>query len=146
METRLSNIFKSTSVTNLAKIIQESSYRVAQVKSKWKGRWILPYFWHSNWHYFGYISGKVAKLHFLEISQNTPTFISIGPLIAKSWPFKHMKKLCFFGKDFFFKKKLLTFGQRFIIFEKLRYGGQLLLKLRAVEVATSFHWISSIST
>ena len=38
MEMRLSNIFKSTSVTNLAKIIQESSYRVAQVKSKWKGR------------------------------------------------------------------------------------------------------------
>ena len=36
METRLSNIFKSTNVTNLAKIIQESSYRVAQVTSKWK--------------------------------------------------------------------------------------------------------------
>ena len=31
------------------------------------------------------------------------------------------------------------FGQRFIIFEKLRYMGQLLLKLRAVEVATSVH-------
>ena len=28
------------------------------------------------------------------------------------------------------------FGQSFIIFEKLRYMGQLLLKLRAVEVAT----------
>ena len=31
------------------------------------------------------------------------------------------------------------FRQRFIIFGKLRYKGQLLLKLRAVEVATSFH-------
>ena len=30
-------------------------------------------------------------------------------------------------------------GQRFIIFEKLRYRGQFLLKLRAVEVATSIH-------
>ena len=31
------------------------------------------------------------------------------------------------------------FGQRFIIIEKVRYMGQLLLKLRAVEVATSIH-------
>ena len=38
------------------------------------------------------------------------------------------------------------FGQRFIIFEKCRYMGQLLLKLRAVEVATSVDWISSRST
>ena len=30
------------------------------------------------------------------------------------------------------------FGQRFIIFEKCRYRSQLLLKLRAVEVPTSF--------
>ena len=30
------------------------------------------------------------------------------------------------------------FGQRFIMFEKLRYRGQLLLKLRAAEVATFF--------
>ena len=36
METRLFNIFK-----------------------------ILPFFWHSNWHYFGYISRKVEKPHFL---------------------------------------------------------------------------------
>ena len=31
METRLSNIFKTTNVTNLAKVIQESTYRVLQV-------------------------------------------------------------------------------------------------------------------
>ena len=31
METRLSNIFKTTIVTNLAKVIQESPYKVLQV-------------------------------------------------------------------------------------------------------------------
>ena len=36
METRLSNIFKTTSVTNFTKAILKSSYRVLQVTSKWK--------------------------------------------------------------------------------------------------------------
>ena len=36
METRLSNIFKTTNVTKLTKVILESSYRVLQVTSKWK--------------------------------------------------------------------------------------------------------------
>ena len=36
METRLSNIFKTTNVANLAKVIQESPYRVLQVASKSK--------------------------------------------------------------------------------------------------------------
>ena len=36
METRLSNIFKSTNVRNLTKVIQQNSYRVLQVTSKWK--------------------------------------------------------------------------------------------------------------
>ena len=36
METRLSNIFKTTNVKNLTKVIQQSSYRVLQVTSKWK--------------------------------------------------------------------------------------------------------------
>ena len=36
IETRLSNIFKTTNVTNLTKVIQQSSYRVLQVTSKWK--------------------------------------------------------------------------------------------------------------
>ena len=33
---RLSNIFKTTNVTNLTKVIQQNSYRVLQVTSKWK--------------------------------------------------------------------------------------------------------------
>ena len=36
METRLSNIFKTTNATNLTKVILESSYRVLQVTFKWK--------------------------------------------------------------------------------------------------------------
>ena len=36
METRLSNIFQTTNVTNLTKVIQKSSYRILQVASKWK--------------------------------------------------------------------------------------------------------------
>ena len=34
METRLPNTFKTTNLTNLTKVIQESSYRVLQVTSK----------------------------------------------------------------------------------------------------------------
>ena len=33
---RLSNIFKIKNVTNLTKVIQQNSYRVLQVTSKWK--------------------------------------------------------------------------------------------------------------
>ena len=38
------------------------------------------------------------------------------------------------------------FWQRFIIFEKVRCRGQLLLKLRAVEVATSFHRLDQLNS
>ena len=73
MEKRLPNIFKTTNVSNLTKVIQESSYRVLKVTSRlpFKGSWVLLYFWHSNWHYFGYISGKVGKPHFLENLQKS---------------------------------------------------------------------------
>ena len=36
METRLPDIFKTTNVTNMTKIILESSFRVLEVTSKWK--------------------------------------------------------------------------------------------------------------
>ena len=36
METRLPSIFKTTNATNLTKVIQQNSYRVLQVTSKWK--------------------------------------------------------------------------------------------------------------
>ena len=55
-----------------------------------------------------------------------------------------MKNLCFFG-GLFLQNKIFEFlmnqisGEIFSIFEKWSYSSQLLLKLRAVEVATSFH-------
>ena len=77
-----------------------------------KGSWILPYFWHWNWNNFGYISGKVAKLHFLrkstEVSQNTPIFILIGPPTTNNGPLK-IRKISVFLVDPFSKSKLLTF-------------------------------------
>ena len=65
-----------------------------------KGSWILTYFWYSRWNYFGYISGKVAKPHFLEspqVSQSTSTFILTGLPITN---FKNMKNLCFLAAPF----------------------------------------------
>ena len=78
-----------------------------------KGSWNLTYFWHSSWHYFGYISGKIARPQFLEkpdVSQDTSTFISIGMPIRKELHLKNMKNMCFFWRLFFQIKKLLTFG------------------------------------
>ena len=58
-----------------------------------------------------------------------------------------MNNLRFFGGFFFKKKNCLhleflanqIFWQNFMIIEKLMNRGQLLLKLRVVEVATPFH-------
>ena len=80
METRLSNIFKTTNVTNFTKAIlksYKSSISYIQIENTkttrllFKGSWILLYFWHSNWHNFGYISEKVAKPYFLESPQKS---------------------------------------------------------------------------
>ena len=77
---KLSNIFKTTNVTNFTKAILKSSYRALQVTFKQKTLKELVYFlkavefcstfWHSNWHNFGYILRKVVKPHFLEISND----------------------------------------------------------------------------
>ena len=120
--------------------------------------WILTYFWHSHWHYFRKYFSKSWKTTLFrkptEISQSMSTFISISLPIKKYQPFKKNEKFVFFWRLLFQMKKLLTFGisinqifgKRFIIFKKMRYRGQLLLKLWTVELATSFHWISSRST
>ena len=44
METRLSNIFKTTDVTKLTKVILKSSYRLLKTISKWKTLKELSYF------------------------------------------------------------------------------------------------------
>ena len=78
-----------------------------------------------------------------EVSQNTPRFTSKNcPL--KKWKISFLWRLFLQNKHFEFLMNQI-FGQRFNIFEKWRYTSQLLLKLRAVEVATLFHWILSRS-
>ena len=122
-----------------------------------KGSWILTYFWHSSWLYFGYISGKVAKPHLLESLYMSLKHVNIHINRAAHYEitsFQKYEKFVLFG-GFFFKSKncwhlefLMNqiFGRRFIIFKKVSYRGQLLLKLRVIEVTVSFRWISSKST
>ena len=77
METRLSNTFKTTNATNLTKVIQQNSYRVLQVTSKWKTLKQPVYFLKAVefWHTFDIhvditltMFREVAKPHFLESS------------------------------------------------------------------------------
>ena len=156
METRLSNIFKTTNVTNFTKAILKSSYRVLQVTSKWKTL-KQPVYVLKTVEFCSTFDIQIdipCKSTLFrkrrELSQNTSTFIPIGPPITKQRPFKKIKELCFFAVLFqngnWWRFKFLMnqiLGQRFIMSEKLRYGSQLWLKLRAVKVATTFHWISS---
>ena len=58
------------------KLLQSSTSYIQIENTKttrllFKDSWILLYFWHSNWHNFDYISGKVAKPHFLENPQKS---------------------------------------------------------------------------
>ena len=109
METRLSNIFKTTNFTNLTKVIQQNSYRVLQVTSKWKTLKQPVYFLKAV-EYFGKSCKTTLFRKPTEVSQNKPTFISIGPHITKSQPYKNMKNLWVFLAIPFSKKGLLTFG------------------------------------
>ena len=77
-----------------------------------------------------------------EISQSTSTFISIGHSLRNNGSLK-IWKICVFLRFIFQNKSCWHFefllnqisGQKSIIFAKFKYRGQLLLKLRAVEVA-----------
>ena len=99
------------------KLLQSSTSYIQIENTKttcllFKGSWILPYFWHSNLHYFGYISEKVAKPHFLEIPQE---FLKIrqnlyqwGHPLRNNDPLKIWK--IYFLAALFSKSKLLTSG------------------------------------
>ena len=125
------------------------------IRLLFKGSWILLYFWHSNWHYFGYISGKVAKPHFLESPQKSLKTRQHHINRATHYEITAQKneKSVFFWW-LLFQKILLTFAifdesniwAKVYQFEKMRCSVQLLLKLRAVEFTTWLHWISSRST
>ena len=70
METRFSNIFKTTNVANFSKVILKSSYRLLQVTPKWKTPKQPTYFlqvveFRSTFD-IRHVSGKVAKPYILE--------------------------------------------------------------------------------
>ena len=164
METRLFSISKTTNVTNLTKVIQQNSYRVLQVTSKWKTL-KQPVKAVEFWPTFG-IHVDITLAIFVKSCKTTLSkkvyrsllkHVTIHVYRAAHYEitaFWKYEKLVFFDGSFFKWKngwhlELLMnriFGQRFIIFKKMRYRGQVLLKWWAVEVATSFHWISPRST
>ena len=152
MEKRLSNIFKTTNVRKLIKAILKF-YKLHLKKGDQKVRlvskdhWISSCFYYLNLHF-----GEKCETRFLQkptgVSQNLPTFISIGLPDTKK---KDKTFIVLFGCSFISKKNcwdfqffiFQIFEQRFVIFEKLRYMSQLLLKLQVVKVATAFNWIST---
>ena len=91
----------------------------------------MTYVWHSSWHYFGYISVKVVKQHFLEsplwsLKTRQHSYQQGYPL-RNNGPLK-IWKICVFLAAPFSKEicwYLEFFGHRLIIFKKLRYRGQL---------------------
>ena len=91
----------------------------------------MTYVWHSSWHYFGYISVKVVKQHFLEsplwsLKTRQHSYQQGYPL-QNNGPIK-IWKICVFLAAPFSKEicwYLEFFGHRLIIFKKLRYRGQL---------------------
>ena len=156
MRTRLSNIFKTTNVTNLAKVIQESPYRVLQVTFKQKTLKESVYFLKivefcpifdiqidiTSAIFREQLQNHTFQKAHRSLSKHTNIYINR----ATHYEIKNIKHLCFFGGSFF-KKILLTFRifdesniwAKVYHIEKVRCRVVLLLKLRAVKVTTSFH-------
>ena len=105
METRFSNIFKTTNVANFTKVILKSSYRLLQVTPKWKTPKQFTYFlqvveFRSTFD-IRHVPGKVAKPYFCRslskytnIHTNRATHYKIKIL----WKYE---KPVFFGGSFF---------------------------------------------
>ena len=93
------------------KLLQSSTSYIQIENSKttqhFKGSWILPYFWHSNWHYFRYVSVKVANSHFLESPQKSlkthQHSYQVDLPLRNNGPTKIWKICGFFGGSFFRK-------------------------------------------
>ena len=103
----------------------------------------MGYFCHSNRHNLGYKLTKYAKLHFLESPQKSLKHANIHINRATHFKKQLLKKLknCVVFGDSFFKMKIaniLNFWQIKYLGKGLlyiRYRCQVLLKLRAIEVA-----------
>ena len=115
METRLSNTFKTTNITNFNKAILKRYKSSISYKTLKQAVYFLnavefcSTYWHSNWHNLGYISGNVAKPNILESPQKSlktsqHSYHEGYPLrnndTLKTW------KICVFFGDSFFKIKI----------------------------------------
>ena len=123
METRLSNIFKITNVTNLTKVIQESSYRVLQVTSKQKTLKQPVYFlkvveFCSTFDIqiditLAIFWEKLQNHTFQKTHRSLSKHANIHINIATHYEimaFQKYEKFEFLSAAPFFKKNLLTFG------------------------------------
>ena len=147
METRLSNILKTTNATMFIKTILESTCKVVlgtyNLAASTRPIFLLRAveFWHLDWYnFFLYLekaSHRSLKTHQKYIQKTfhygETALLKIGNFVL-------------FGA-FYFKNKnswhfqfsiSQIFRQRFVVSENLTYKSQLLLKLRAVELAISF--------
>ena len=130
METRLSNILKTTNATKVIKTILGSTYKfvlgtdilAAPTQCLFvKGRWVLSNFWHLDCYKFCYILKKIPKLYFLKASHRTQK--TSQKLYPKSHPLRTNGPLPLFIS----KIKKLTFSifyhsdisERFIVSENL---------------------------
>ena len=118
METRLSNIFKSTNVTNLAKVIQESPYRVLQVTFRQKTLKESVYFLKivefcpifdiqidiTSTIFREQLQNHTFQKAHRSLSKHTNIYINRATHYEVT-AFKNMKNLCFFG-GYFFQKKI----------------------------------------
>ena len=103
--------------------------------------------WHLDWCNFCLKKFEkncevILARSLTQVSENTPKIISIGPRITEKLPFKKLKILSFLAP---FISKIKTADifnflsvKYFSVSENLTYKSQLLLKLRAVELAISF--------
>ena len=105
MEKRLSNIFKTTNVRKLIKAILKF-YKLhlkkgdQKVRLVFKDHWISSCFYYLNLHFGEKCETKLLRKP-TEVSQNPPTFISIGLPDTKK-KIKH--SLCFLAALLFQKK------------------------------------------
>ena len=106
----------------------------------------MPYFWHSNWHYFGYILRKVAKPHSLESPQKSlktrPHSYQYGHPLRNNDPLK-LWKICvfFWGGAPFFKKNIADIWN----FWWIKYLGKGLSYLKNWGVGVNYCWNYGLS-
>ena len=102
----------------------------------------MLYFWHSNWHYFGYVSGKLAKPHFIENPQKSLKHANTYINRATNYEITALKRyerfVVFFGGSFFLKKN--CWHLEVLKFWWIKYLGKALSYLKKWGVRVNYCW------